>query len=315
MEKIIRDCKNSSGKRFGQVIIDDTELIIQHDKKPELKITDPQIIQEVLNQTSFGIKTLYDDYLLSIGEIAALYGVCYATINKKIKNLNITTTANQGRRCSTYGQHHSEETKRKIGEKSKGRVIPQYERTPEIRAKISEGLKKYYAENSVSEETRKKLSQAWKDGKYTNSPMGTGIHGYFFSIKNNKKFYYRSLLELKFLLQIEQDNTIKEFQIEPFQIPLDDGIHHYTPDFLINHKDLIELKPANHLSYIKEKDRFLKEIEAGKMYAKEHNLDFKLIYDTDLDFESRKFKRWLCNNPNIINLYQITFDRDISKWS
>ena len=58
MEKIIRECKNSSGKKFGQVIFDDKELLIQHDKKPELKITDPQVIQEVLNKTSLGIKQL-----------------------------------------------------------------------------------------------------------------------------------------------------------------------------------------------------------------------------------------------------------------
>lgn len=44
-------------------------------------------------------------------------------------------------------------------------------------------------------------------------------------------------------------------------------------------------------------------------------MTFKVIYDTDIDFESRKFKRWLNNNPNIINQYQITFDRDITKWS
>ena len=46
--------------------------------------------------------------------------------------------------------------------------------------------KKYFQEHEVSEETRKKLSQAWIDGKYENSPMGNGIHGYFNSIKNNK---------------------------------------------------------------------------------------------------------------------------------
>lgn len=312
-QKEFKDCKNSSGKVFGQAYIDMTQIIIKHNTKPELIITDKGVIEEVLKRTDKGIILLYDKYFLSIGEIAALYDVCYANINRR--KLPFKTSKNEGRRNATFGTHHSEETKKKIGEKSKGRVIPQYERTAEIREKISQGLKKYYQENGVSEETRKKLSQAWGDGKYQNSPMGTGIHGYFNSIKNNKKFYFRSLLELKYMLILEEQKDVLFYQIEPFQIKIEDNIHHYTPDFLINNKEIIELKPKNHLTYTKENDRFQQEITAAKSYAKDHNMIFKIVYDTDIDFESRSFKRWLKNNPNIINQYQITFDRDINKWS
>lgn len=217
-QKEFIDCKNSSGKIIGQVYIDTTQIIIKHNTKPELIITDEDVIIEVLKRTDKGIILLYDKYFLSLGEIAALYDVCYASINRK--KLPFTTKRSEGRRSSTFGTHHSEETKRKIGEKSKGRIIPQYERTPEIREKISQGLKKYYEENEVSQETRKKLSQAWVDGKYKNSPMGTGIHGYFNSIKNNKKFYFRSLLELKYMILLEEDSEVISFQSEPFQIKL-----------------------------------------------------------------------------------------------
>lgn len=144
--------------------------------------------------------------------------------------------------------------------------------------------------------------------------MGTGIHGYFYSIKNNKKFYYRSLLELFYLIKIEEDPTIQTFQIEPFQIPLD-GIHHYTPDFLLNNQHIKELKPSNHLKYIKENKRFELEIKSAQEYANKNNMTFELIYDTDLNYDTKKFKRWLLSHSEVIDLYQITFDRDISNWS
>ena len=306
-------CKTSSGKVMGKAYIDEDKIIIRHNTKPELIIEDKEVIKEVLKKSEEGIILLYDKYFLSIGEIAALYDVCYASINRR--NIIFSTGRNEGRRNATFGTHHSEETKKKIGEKSKGRKIPQYERTPEIREKISKGLKKYYQEHEVSDETRKKLSQAWIDGKYENSPMGTGIHGYFNSIKNNKKLYFRSLLELKYMLLLEENEMVKVYNVEPFQIKMEDGIHHYTPDFLINNKNIIELKPFNHLKYTKEDERFNQEIQVATKYASDNNMTFKVVYDTDINFETRNFKRWLINNPDIINRYQITFDRDISKWS
>ena len=308
-----KPCLNSSGKQIGQIYIDKEQIIVQHNTKPKLIIQDKELIQKVLDKKEDGIIELYDKYFLSIGEIASLYNVCYANINRK--KLPFKTGRSEGRRNASYGTKHSEETKKKIGEKSKGRIIPQYERTPEIREKISKSLKEYHKTHQVSDETRKKLSQAWADGKYQNSPMGTGIHGFFHSLKNNKKFYFRSLLELKYMIMLEQNEKVTSFQVEPFQIKMQDGIHHYTPDFLVNNINIIELKPHNHLSYTKENDRFHQEIESAKQFANNHNMNFQIIYDTDINFETKKFKRWLINNPDIINLYQITFDRDIHKWS
>ena len=44
-------------------------------------------------------------------------------------------------------------------------------------------------------------------------------------------------------------------------------------------------------------------------------MTFEVIYDTDLGYDTKQFKRWLLNHSEIIDLYQITFDRDISNWS
>ena len=306
---------NSSGKVIGEIEILSQQIVIKHYLKPELIISDTKDIKLVQQKTDEGIIILYDKYYLNIAEIAALYDVSYASLNKRFKKLPIQTGRNDNRRSTTYGRKLSEQTKKKIGEKSIGRHNSgKYERTPEIKQKISEGLKKYYSTHQVSQETREKLSQAWADGKYKNSPMGTGIHGYFTSIKNNKQFYFRSLLELKYLLIIEQDQKVKYYDVEPFSIKIENN-HHYTPDFLLNGQDIKELKPSNHLKYIKEQERFQQEQQYAKNYAKQHNMTYEVIYDTDIDFQSRNFKRYLLNNQQILKKYNISFDRDISKWS
>ena len=311
----IRKCVNSSGNTFGTVTITDDQITINHNTKPELIITDPKVIKEVLNKTDEGIRILYDEYYLMIGEIAALYEVAYSNINRsRMPKINVQTGKCAGRRNSRFSATVSDETRAKIGEKSKGREgSGQYERTPEIREKISKGLKEYYATHEVSEETRQKLSQAWAEGKYANAPMGTGIHGYFSSIKNNKTFYFRSLLELYYILALETNVEIQCFDVEPFQIAID-KVHHYTPDFLVNNKHIKELKTSKHLTYTNDEERFNQEVSAATSYAVEHNMTFEVLYDTDLNYDTRQFKRWLNTHPETINLYNITFDRDISKW-
>lgn len=123
---------NSSGVVFGEVVIQDDQIIIRHNTKPELIITNPDVITEVFNKTDEGIRILYDEYELMIGEIAALYGVTYSNINRiRMPKIQITSGKNTGRRNSRFGAAVSAETRQKIGEKSKGRQgCGQYERTP-----------------------------------------------------------------------------------------------------------------------------------------------------------------------------------------
>ena len=266
-----------------------------------------------------GIVQLYDDYYLTIGEIASLYNISYYSMWLKIQKLPIKTNKKEGRRNSSYGKHFSEERKNNISKSLIGKTTGRksYERTPEIKEKISNSLKKYYMNNKVSESTRKKLSQAWAEGKYKNAKMGRGIQGYFYSYKMNKDMYFRSLLELSYLIYLEENEQIYKYEIEPFQIQLNynNEIHHYTPDFLVNNQILIELKPYNHLSYTKENERFTEEIKSAKEYCQNNNLIYKIIYDVDINFESQKFQRLLRNNPNIIDKYNIRFNKPIEEWS
>ena len=196
------DIKNASGKIIGYTEIINDTIIIHNNTKPELKIKsieDIAIIQSKIINDEFLIH-LYDDYFLSCGEIASLFNVCYSNINKKLKKLPVQTTAKQNRRNRSYGHSQSNKTKELISNKIKQKyqegvyekVIP-YERTPEIREKISNGLKKYYKNNPQNPEPHR---ANWKNGKYQKIDFHRGIGGNFFSIKNNQTIYFRSLLEL-----------------------------------------------------------------------------------------------------------------------
>lgn len=302
--------KNSSGKEIAVIEINNGNITIDHFTKPQLVINNPEHINNIINKEVSFMKILYDEYYLTVGEIGCLYNLGYVATNNKLKKLSITTSSVAGRRNSAFGTKFSEDRKAKIGAASKGRVIPQYERTPEIKQKISDGLKQYFQENEVSVETRQKLSDAWARGCYETASMGRGIQGFIYSIKMDKDFYFRSLLELKYLLQLEIDDNIRCYQVEPFQIKLENG-HHYTPDILVNNNILIELKSLNHLEYTSE-ERFNLEVQGANQYCKEHNYVFKVVYDTDIDFRTSTYKIWIKNNPMIIELYNIRFNKD---WS
>ena len=108
-------------------------------------------------------------------------------------------------------------------------------------------------------------------------------------------------------------DNINEFTWEPVCISMEDN-HHYTPDCLIN-DTLIELKPREHLKYTGDSvdNRFEKEVQAANNYCKENNLHFKVIYDDELDFKSKKFKKFLLDNPEIVEKYNIRFKKELNR--
>lgn len=124
--------------------------------------------------------------------------------------------------------------------------------------------------------------------------------------------YFRSLLELKYILDVENDSNITSVTSEPFHIKLEDGST-YTPDFLINEKVLIELKPHNHMKWRKDSqdNRFEKEVRGAEKYCEEHGYVFKIIYDTDIDFDTSKYKKHLLSHPEIIDKYNIRFNKEL----
>lgn len=299
-------CKNSSGKIIGEVDITKDKIIIQHYKKPILIIEDANIITQVVNQDTECLLTLYDDYQLCIGEIAALYNKPYHQINHIINNLNPKTSKSFGRRNSSFGQEFSDERIQHLRESHKGMTPVGYERTPEIRQKISDTLIAKYASGEIYNDPQK-FSNAWTRGCYKNAKMGRGIQGYMFSVKNQRDIYFRSLLELNYFILFEQNDTVEYYDVEPFQIKISEKSH-YTPDVLINNTYLIEIKPSDHLKYTDNK-RFSEEIEAAEQYCKHNGLNYKILYDTDINFTTNKYKTFLRNNPDIIEQFNIRFNK------
>lgn len=299
-------CKNSSGKIFGEVEITEDKIIIQHYKKPKLVINDMDIVRAVQQRDLEYTLTLYDKYELCIGEIATLYGCQYHQMNNLINNLSPQTGKSTGRRNSSFGQVFPEERIRHLSESHKGIAPVGYERTPEIRQKIADTLIAKYASGEIWNDP-KKFSDAWARGCYKDAKMGRGIQGYMFSVKAQNDIYFRSLLELNYFILFEQNEQVEYYEVEPFQIKLS-GDSHYTPDALINNKYLIEIKPSDHLNYT-DNTRFEEEVSAAKQYCRNNNLEYVVLYDTDINFKTTRYKTFLRNRPDIIEQFNIRFNK------
>lgn len=303
-----RKIKNANSKEIGIIQIEKDYILIQNDSKNDLLIDDSALIERIKQKDTSAIVILYDDYTLTIAEIATLFEVNYHVISNMLCTLPIKTNKKSGRRNSSYNKKFNVERCNHISQSLSGKHYDHsYERTSEILTKLSNSVHENHLNGVYGDEWRKKLSDAWKRGCYKNSPMGTGYSGYFYSVKNNKDYYFRSLLELYFYLNLEQDDSVQKYDVEPFQIKLSDKSH-YTPDVLIDEKVLVELK--NHsLSFDKDSTRFKKEIEVANKYCEEHCIEFKLIFDTDIGFSTYKFKSYLKSNNEIINQYNIRFQK------
>lgn len=303
-----KQIKNSSGKNIGTIEKYDDKIIIKNNTKPDFVINDKEIIEKINHFDFQVIPYLYDEYTLTVGEIAALFNKCYSNINRHLKTLKLKTNKKSGRRNSSYGKKFSEERihnmviNRKDDHKQlKGRIVPE-----EQRKKISETLKRKYRTGEIKV-NKEKIRQRWKEGRYENVDFGHGIGGHFTSLKNNKRFFFRSLLELYFLLKIEDDPKVSFYEYESIRIVCENG-KIYTPDFLINNT-VVELKSKKYIENmpLEVKNNFLYKKEQAEKYCQKNGLEYKVIFDEDLGFESKKMKTFLRNNPEIITKYQITF--------
>lgn len=87
----------------GHIEKTEDKIKIINNKKPIVEIEDKDIIGRINNQEESVIIQLYDEYTLLISEIAALFGINYSNMNKKIKTLDVKTKSKSGRRNSSFG--------------------------------------------------------------------------------------------------------------------------------------------------------------------------------------------------------------------
>lgn len=301
------DIKNSSGKILGNILITEDKIEICNNTKPLFCITNKDDISNIMKRNDATIQRLYDEYTLTIAEIAALYGMPYHSMNQIINSMDVRSPKKAGRRNSSYAACFTEQRLQRMSESQRGHKPKTiYIRTPEIKQKISDSLKRGYQNGSIVQDPSKQ-SKAWADGKYKNVKMGRGIQGFFYSNKMQTDVYFRSLLELMYLLKIEVDNNVFKYVPEPFQINLPHNSH-YTPDFIINDSVVVELKPHEHFKY-ENMHRFNLEMACLNSYCNKNKLGYVVVYDTDIGFESKAFRRYIKNHPEIIKQYNIRFKK------
>lgn len=219
--------------------------------------------------------------------------------NAELKKLGKSVA---GKNNPFYGKHHSKETIEQIvktlkdpnGKHSQSVTSLEYK---EIQRKGSTGKKNGFYGKHHTKESRKKMSatksQLIADGKLNVNINGRGSKGWYLSEKNDKKFYYDSLLELYRMIQLDNDVDVKFWsKNHGIRIPyLKKGIcKNYVPDFLIHYENgnvvLEEIKGYDPNAKIKKK--------ALMEYCTKTGLIFNWINQEEL----KGYKKWIRKTPS-----------------
>jgi len=123
-------------------------------------------------------------------------------------------------------------------------------------------------------------------------------HGWFYSIKQNKKLFFRSSYEEQILKNLENNSKVLEYETEPFRIKYekDNKIRHYIPDIYVLYEQeplLLEIKPSSFVEdFWKEKGNyFIKNIKS-----------FLFFIVTEKELEEKIFNEYV--EKNIVDTRQ-----------
>lgn len=188
----------------------------------------------------------------------------------KAPSLRLRHSALMKRKNPMQGRSRTPEEIRKMSAARKGKglgVAGKYERTPEIREKISKGVTAYMLDKPDGYQHRFAKSE-WVWCK-----------------KAGKEVWVRSSWEKRVLWVLDQYPDVETVEVEPFSIPyLFEGAWlRYVPDFLVtfqgNIRELWEIKPQYRLKdpKVQAKKKALQEFaDENDMHARvvtEHNLE------------------------------------------
>lgn len=134
----------------------------------------------------------------------------------------------------------------------------------------------------------------WYDPKNFSKKKPTFKEGYFLSNKNCKSLHYRSGYELKVYESLELIPEIKNYFVEPFEIPYFFGgkQRNYIPDLVVEFingtVEMWEIKPANQTSIpiIKAKKT------AATVFCETRGITYKMITESFIDKLSQKAKQY-----------------------
>lgn len=165
---------------------------------------------------------------------------------------------------------------RKLGEKNRQFYVSH----PEIRRQISSKVSQYYIDNP---EARAKVSNdvknRWLDPTDAMLENGCGPRGIIsksYSIWEDKEIKFDSSWEVHFFESCVNLSVDKLLRC-PFGLrylsPVDNEIHTYLPDFLLNDRYLIEIKP----NYLIHDPVNQAKFHAASIYCSDHNLSYVII--------------------------------------
>lgn len=127
---------------------------------------------------------------------------------------------------------------------AKPRLRPRKKRPPKVNEDYLTNLR-----DELEDYPLKKCTFVIKDSKFYTS-------GLFWSEKNKRKFVFRSSYEFAFFYQLESDEEVISYIVEPFEIPYWDTKQKrerkYKPDVIVRYRDglvrLLEIKPKSRVN-------------------------------------------------------------------
>jgi hypothetical protein len=177
-----------------------------------------------------------------------------------------------GKNNPFYGKTHTAETRRIIKEKRKKQIIPSGENHPLYGKKLEEivGIEK-----AVEIKRNKSVIYTGDGnpmyGKPSPQGSGNGWSGWY------NGWFFRSILELSYMIKVIDRYSMewKSGEKSEYRISYIDrnGVsRNYFPDFIINNKYMVEIKPK---SLINTPSVFEKA-KAGIKYCNEHGMIYKI---------------------------------------
>lgn len=197
---------------------------------------------------------------------------------------------NSGKDNPFYGKKHSDKTRKLMSDNhadftgKNNPLVKWLNKDEKNKEEYSQTMKDAWSDPEKYPMLCKRNSESIKKAilNGNHNPYSNCLHGWFESKKFNKKFYYQSSYEFVFLEFCEKSDKVSSLQNVNFSIPYkdDDGKeHNYFPDFVVNGKIVIEIKPKNMLDY----NNNLKKIEYAKKFCSVYGYEYKLLMEKELD--------------------------------
>ncbi len=206
--------------------------------------------------------------------------------DKVIKGVNdyYAKPENKGKNKIAYqnmSQEDKENTRKKIC-----KSLKLYYSIEENLKKKKKSNQKIWAEKG--EIIKQKLSIANKNLITENGYEKFGLfkNGWFVSERQNKKIYYQSSYELKFLNYLETNSEIEEFDRCKFSIELDDtGYHKHYPDFIVKNKNGDTIIYETKAKFFYDKNKKSNDIKICKTvkFCRERGWKYRILFKKDLE--------------------------------